>query len=259
MTGLVLLLLASSAIEQYNRANALFQQRKFAEAGESIDRALEADPRFVPALTLRGKLAMALGRKTVARESFEKAAALAPDAAYAQFMLGFFYYVENDFRKSAPALERASRLDPADPRAVLYLALSQEGLAQPELAISLYRKAIELEARADKPDPETYTAYGRLLFTLGRFEESARQVERVLELDPQSRDGHYERARLMLETGKFAKAAEEGEKALRSPEPGATERQIHFVLARAYAQLGRQDLYELHRRKLEESPASLRR
>jgi tetratricopeptide (TPR) repeat protein len=259
MTGLVLLLLASSAAEQYNRANALFQQRKFAEAGEAIDRALEADPRYVPALTLRGKLAMALERTAVAREAFEKAAALAPNSAYAQFMLGFFYYVENDFRKSAPALERASRLDPADSRAVLYLALSHEGLAEPELAISLYQKAIELETRAGKPDAETHTAYGRLLFTLGRLEESGRQVERVLQLDPQSRDGHYERARLMLGSRRFAEAAEEGEKALRSPEPGATERQIHFVLARAYAQLGRQDLYELHRRKLEESPASLRR
>jgi tetratricopeptide (TPR) repeat protein len=259
MMWLVPLLLASSAVDQYNRANALFQQRRFTEAGEAIERALEADPRYVPALTLRGKLAMALERNTVARESFEKAAGLAPDSAYAQFMLGFFYYLENDFRKSVPALERASRLNPADPRAVLYLALSQEGLAQPDLAIPLYRKAMELETRAGKADPETYTAYGRLLFALGRFEESARQVERVLELNPRSRDGHYERARLMLEARKFAEAAEEGEKALRSPPPGATERQIHFVLARAYAQLGRQDLYELHRRKLEESPASLRR
>jgi tetratricopeptide (TPR) repeat protein len=259
MRALLLLLLASSAIDQYNRANALFQQRKFAAAAEAIDSALEADPRYVPALTLRGKLAMALERNAVARESFEKAAALAPDSAYVQFMLGFFYYVENDFKKSVPALEHASHLDPADPRAVLYLALSHEGLAQPELAIPLYRKAIELEARAGQPDPETHTAFGRLLFTLGRFEESASQVEQVLALDPQSRDGHYERARLLLEARKFAEAAEEGEKALGSNRPGATDRQIHFVLARAYAQLGRQDLYELHRRKLEESPASLRR
>ena len=259
MKWFVLMWLASSAMDQYNRANVLFQQRRFTEAGEAIDRALEADPRYVPALTLRGKLAMALERNQVARESFEKAAGLAPDSAYAQFMLGFFYYVENDFRKSVPALERACRLDPADPRAVLYLALSEEGLAQPELAIPLYRKAIDLETRAGKPDTETYTAYGRLLFALGRFEESARQVDRVLELNRLSRDGHYERARLLLEARQFAEAAEEGEKALRSPLPGATERQIHFVLARAYAQLGRQDLYELHRRKLEESPPSLRR
>ena len=55
-------------------------------------------------------------------------------------MLGFFYYVDNSFSKAAATLETASRLNPNDPRALLYLALSEDGLGRPEVAPSLYRR-----------------------------------------------------------------------------------------------------------------------
>ena len=140
---------------------------------------------------------MAFNRFDIARAAFLKAVDLEPASAYAQFMLGFFYSFDNDFAKAAAPLETVSRLDPKDPRAFFYLALTEEGLARPDLALPLYQKTIVLETEAGKPNAETYTAYGRLLFSLGRYDESAAQVSRVLELDPKSRDGHYERGRLV--------------------------------------------------------------
>jgi tetratricopeptide (TPR) repeat protein len=158
-----------------------------------------------------------------------------------------------------PALENAARLDPKDARPVLYLAMSNEGLAKPELALTLYRKAIALEEAAGKPNPDTHTAYARLLLTLGREEESAVQVARVLELDPKSRDGHYERGRLLFDRGEYLEAAAEGETAFEQKGSGTTDRQIHFLLSRAYSKMGKKDLAELHRKQFEASPATLRR
>ncbi len=254
-----LLLSVTSAVEDYRQANLLFQQQKFTEAAESLDRSLKEDPTYVAAWTLRGKIAMAFNRFDIAREAFIKAVKLAPQSEYSHFMLGFFYYVDNDFVKAVPALQAASQLDPKNPQPQLYLAMSQEGLAKPELAVASYLRTIQLEAAAGKPNPDTHVAYGRLLLTLGRREESAEQVAQVLRLDPDSRDGHYELGRLSFEKGEFAEAAKEGEYALRQKGSGTTDRQIHFLLSRAYSKAGEKQLAALHRKQFEASPATLRR
>jgi tetratricopeptide (TPR) repeat protein len=255
----ILLLLASSAAEHYQRANALFEQQKFAESNEELDAALAADPRYVPALTLKGKLAMAFNRFDVARVAFERASLLAPDSSYAQFMLGFFHYVDNDFARAIPPLERARKIDPSDARATLYLAMSHEGLAEPEKAIVLYAETIQIETQRGKPSPETHTAYGRLLFTLGRHDQAERQFARVLELDANSRDGHYEQGRIAFERGRHAEAVIHGERALAAAGLGTTDRQIHFLLARAYSKLGKSEEATSHLKKFQSSPATLRR
>jgi len=259
MFAATLLLAAAIAPENYERANKLFTQRQFTQAGEALDLAIQENPNFVPAWTLRGKLAMAYDRFDVAKAAFLRAVHLDPNSAHAQFMLGFFYYVDNDFSNAVPALESALRLNPNDSRALLYLALSEDGLARPALAVSLYEKTIELETKTGQPNPETHTAYGRLLFTLDRNEESAQQVAEVLRLDPHSRDGHYESGRLAFAKGDFEKAALEGEKALTEPGSGTLDRQIHFLLTRAYSKLGNHALAKLHRKEFEASPPTLRR
>jgi tetratricopeptide (TPR) repeat protein len=174
-------------------------------------------------------------------------------------MLGFFYYVDNDFARAVPALQAAAKLKADDAPTLLYLAMSEEGLAHPDVASGIYRKAIAIESAQGRPSAETHIAYGRLLFTLGRYEDSAREVDRVLELDPASRDGHYEKGRLAFEKNQFAAAASEGEKALAEKGNGTSDRQIQFLLARAYAKLGDTSKAGLHRKEFEASPATLRR
>jgi tetratricopeptide (TPR) repeat protein len=250
---------AGGAQEEYRAANALFQQHRFAEAGEALDRALHADPKFVPAWILRGRLAMAVDRFDVARPAFERAVELAPDSAQTRFMLGFLLYVANDFGQARGVLTKAAALDPANADAVFYLAMTEEALAHPEEAQKDYERAIELQETAGRPNADTHTAYGRLLFAQERYEESARQVARVLRIDPSSRDGRYELGRLYFEAGKFALAAAEGEKAMQAKGLGTTDRQIHFLLTRAYAKAGDESRAEQHRKLFEASAPTLRR
>jgi tetratricopeptide (TPR) repeat protein len=259
VTLLLLVLLASSAADHYNRANAHFQRQNFEQAEAELSAALEQDPNLVPALTLRAKLAMGFNRFDIARASLQKAAELEPRSAYVQFLLGFFYYVDNDFLKAFPPLEAARKLNPGDPQTAFYLALTHEGLAQPGEAASFYKEAIALEEKQGRPSAETRVAYGRLLFSLGQFEPSAAQITRALQLDPKSRDAHYEHGRLCFEAEKFAEAAEAGERSLSFSGMGTTDRQIHFLLGRAYQKLGNSDLAAHHLEKFRASGASLRR
>lgn len=256
---LSLLLLASSALELYNEANALFRQQRYPEAEAALNASLRADPDLTPALTLKGKLAMGLNRFDVARECFEKAARLEPASAYAQFLLGFFHYVDNDFVKAIPALELARSLKADDSRTHFYLALSYEGVANPEQAAKLYLRTIELESAQRKPLADTHVAYGRFLFAQGDLGGSAKQIARALGLDANSRDAHYERGRLHFENGEWMKAIEEGETAFRLPGVGTTDRQIHFLLARAYSKSGNRDAAARQLALFRASGASLRR
>lgn len=257
MNWVCLALLASTAMANYERVNEFFRQGRYGDAGQAIDRALAEDPNLVPALTLKGKLAMGLNRFDEARESLTRAAQLEPDSGYTQFMLGFFYYVDNDFRKALAPLEKAAKLNPGDSRATFYLALTQEGLANPGAAIGQYQRTLELER--SKPSAETHTAYGRLLFTLGRYTESRLKIERALQLDPNSRDAHYESGRLFFQEGKFIQAAAEGERALSISGVGTLDRQIHFLLARAYLKGGNKVKAGEHLAKFKASGVSLRR
>jgi tetratricopeptide (TPR) repeat protein len=255
----LLLLFATSALEHYNQANALFAQQRFQEAAEKLEAALAADPKLVPALTLKAKLAMALNKFDIARTCLESAAAIQPDSHYVQFLLGFFYYVDNDFAKAIPALERARNLDPNNIRTLFYLALSFEGIAEPQKARELYEKTIELERRANKPSSETHVAFARLLFTLGEYPASEQHIKRALQLDPKSRDGHYETGRLHFERKQYEQAAAAGERALALTGAGTTDRQIHFLLARCYRKLGKVELADAHLAKFHASGVSLRR
>ncbi len=256
---IALFLLATSALEWYNQANTLFQQQRFEEAEIALNSALGAAPTLVPALTLKGKLAMGLNRFDIARQCFEKAASLEPASAYVQFLLGFFHYVDNDFAKAIPALEKARDLNPDDSRSYFYLALSYEGTANIEEAQKLYLHTIDLEHEQKKPLADTHVAYGRLLFAQGDIQASEKQIAIALDLAPESRDAHYEQGRIHFERSEWRKAIEEGQKAFALPGVGTTDRQIHFLLARGYAKTGNTELAARHLAAFHESGASLRR
>jgi tetratricopeptide (TPR) repeat protein len=230
----------------YQRANDLFVAKKFPEALAAIDEALRLDPKLVPALTLKAKLAMAAYRLDVARQCLERALALDPRAPYAQFLYGLEAYLGNDLAEALPRLRKARQLDPADPRAALYLGLTVESLGRPEEAMSLYEEAVRLERAAGALNSDTLVPGARLLLLLGRLTECERWLRQALELSPKSRDVHFEQARLLLKKDDPVQAAAEGETALALSEGVVQDAAIHYLLIRAYGQSGMPDRAAMH-------------
>ena len=224
----------SPGYKPYQRANALFVAKKFDQSLAAIEEALRLDPKLVPALTLKAKLAMTVNRYDIAKESLELALAADPISAYAQFLYGFQFYLANDLEMALPQLEKARQLNPADPRAALYLGLTVESLGRPNDAVSLYEETVRLEQAAGAPQAATFLIGSRLLLLLGRLEDCERWIRQALRADPNSRDCHYELARLLLRRGDAVQAALQGETALRLSNGDVADSQIHYLLIRAY-------------------------
>jgi len=248
-----------AALAAYQQAQSLFQQNRLEQSLAALEEALKLNPKLVLALTLKARLAMAANRLDVAKTCLLKAVEIEPQSAYAQFLLGFFYYLDNDFKNALPPLDRARQLMPDDARTQFYLALTYEALGRNDDAIANYEQAIRLGATEKAQLADTLTAYARLLFTLGRYGESEKLIDRALAVAPDSRDGNYEKGRLLFEKRDYAGAIACGERALALQGVGVTERQIHFLLARAYTKTGRKELAEFHLAKFRASNPSLRR
>jgi tetratricopeptide (TPR) repeat protein len=140
-----------------------------------------------------------------------------------------------------------------------YLALTLEGLGRTGDAIEVYERGLKLQKGSSPQLADMLVAYGRLLFTLGRYDDSEKLIDRALAAQPDLRDAHYEKGRLRFERRDYAAAIRYGKRALELPGVGTTERQIHYLLARAYGQNGQKELAETHLAKFRAAPPTLRR
>ena len=223
-----------------------------AEAITAAQARLLSDPTNLDALLLLGRAEMARQNFAEAVTLFTKAAQHHPSSHRVHFMLGFALYVENDFRLALRALDQASRLNPKDANTILYRALSHAGLAEPNEARPLFESALRLSR-----DPEIRLAYARLELESGNRTQARTLIAQALELAPTSREAHYEMARLKLDSDQAAQAATEAELALQLPGTGVTERQLHFLLTKAYTALGNTAKAAQHRKAFEAIPPRL--
>ena len=251
-TALILAVFAGLVLGQsagraaYDRANRLFEQRQYQECMNALDEALRLDPDLVPALTLRARLAMAINRYDVAKQSLERAISAEPSAWYPRFLYGFQLYQQNEMPAAIAALEKARDLNPRASEPALYLGLADEALGRTDQALSLYRRAVQLEDAAGKPHVETVLTLSHLLLLLGEFDECGRVIQHAAKVDPKSRDPHFEAGRLAMKLGNFAVAAREGEAALQLSSGDISDKQVHFLLTRAYRAMGRDAEAERH-------------
>jgi tetratricopeptide (TPR) repeat protein len=213
---------------------------------------LAGDPANLNALLLLGRAEMARERYAEARRYFQRAVDAQAASQRARFLLGFCLYVDNEFRDAVPVLREASRLNPKDAMALLYLALSHQGLAEFAEAKRYFEAAMERSRGA-----EIRLAYARALMENGEAGAAQTLLRKALELEPQSREVHYEMARWHLEYGAAGAAAAAAELAMQLPGSGTPDRQIHFLLARAYGKLGDAAKAAEHRRAFEAIPPRL--
>jgi tetratricopeptide (TPR) repeat protein len=244
---------------EYRKAGALFQQQRYQEALSAVEEALRLDGKFVPALVLKARLAMVANRFDLARVCLKRAVEIAPDSAENWFLLGFVNYLENDFMAALTSLEKAASLKPEHVNTQFYLALTFEGLGRSDDAIGVYERGLKLGQGSSPQVADMLVSYGRLLFTLGRFDDSERLIDKALSARPDLRDAQYEKGRLRFERRDYAGAIKYGKRALELPGAGTTERQIHYLMARAYGQTGEKELAEAHLAKFRASPPTLRR
>jgi tetratricopeptide (TPR) repeat protein len=206
---------------------------------------------MVPALVLKARLATFAHRPDVAKSCLITAVTADPTSEEAQFFLGVFYYMQNDFNLAISPLQTAQTLSPRNPLPVFYLAMTYEATGDTSQALDLYQKAVSLSPEKSPQSASILVAYGRFLLVMGRAEESIENDRRAIDRDPESRDAHYELAKGLEHDGDFKNAALEGELALTLPALGTSDAQIHFLLATLYRKLNEPDLAKAHLEKFQ--------
>lgn len=259
MIWLLALQLALGPAQHYEKAKQDFAERKFPEAVSEVDAALHDKPDMVPALVLKARLAMFAHRPDIAKSCLITAITADPTSEDAQFFLGVVYYVENDFNLAVSPLQTAQSLSPKNPLPVFYLAMTHEALGDATQALTLYQQAEDLSPEKTPQSSSILVAYGRFLFSMGRFKDSIAKDRLALEADAKSRDAHYELAKGLDHEGDFKDAALEGELALTLPELGTSDAQIHFLLANIYLKLKQPDRAKAHLEKFKAAPQTTNR
>ena len=245
--------------QHYDNARDDLAKMQFGPADEEVDLALRLDPNFVPALILKARLALFAHRPDIAKSCLIKAVIVDPSSESAQFFLGMFYYLQNDFALGISPLEKARDLSPKAPLPPFYLAMSKEAMGDAPSALRLYEEA---EALSPEKTPRTaaiLVAHGRLLYSLGKYDEGIAKDQLAIEADNQSRDAFYERAKGLEHQGKHQAAAADGERALTLPELGTSDSQIHFLLGNIYLKLNQPVLAESHLAKFHAAPQTTQR
>src|ERR1700761_989322 len=259
MILLLALQLAIGATQHYENAKQDFAQKKFSQAVSEVDAALHESPYMVPALVLKARLATFAHRPDIAKSCLITAVTADPSSEDAQFFLGVFYYLQNDFKLAISPLQTAQTLSPKSPLPVFYLAMSHEAMGDTNQALDLYQQAVKLSPEKSPQSASILVAYGRLLLVLGRTEDGIDKDRRAIDMDPESRDAHYELAKGLDHHGDFKNAAREGETALTLPALGTSDAEIHFLLATLYRKLNQPDLAKSHLEKFQAAPQTTTR
>jgi tetratricopeptide (TPR) repeat protein len=224
-------------------AELLLAGGRAAEADALSAKAVSVDSRNVGALVMRGRILAMKGESSLAEQSLLKACELAPDDPQAHFELGGLYDRLLRNGKAVEQFEQVIRLSPQNPRVYDYLALNLEPLGRFEQAERAYRNGLAVN-RGPLFDSFLDYNYGRFLIKLNRLDEAVRYLDHAVELKPDTRAVHFERAKLAEKLGKYEQARSEAERALALPDPAGVilDLQVYYQLVGIYTQLGQKEL-----------------
>jgi len=245
--------------QDYENATRDLARMQFTQAEQEVDAALHASPYFVPALVLKARLALVAAHPDVAKRCLVAAVTINPSSEEAQFYLGVFNYLQNDFKLAIAPLKTAASLSARDPMPPFYLALTEEALGNGPDALAFYQQAENLSPEKIGQTAAILVAYGRFLYSLGRYKESIDRERRAVEANDESRDAHYELAKGLDHEADYQAAAQEGEHALTLPKSGTSDAQIHFLLGNVYLKLKQYDLAHAHLDKFRAATQTTRR
>jgi tetratricopeptide (TPR) repeat protein len=185
----------------FGRALFLVGDRKSAE--REIEKALEFDPKFVPALLVKASFAGAAGGDNKqARKLVEQALALDPKSSDA---LNAMALLEGDAKKAVSLLKKAWELDSSNTAALLNVARVQMSMGEQEEAL----KSVELALKADPELEEAHLMKGAILLAMNMVEKAIPELEKEIALHtPYGSEASFKLAEIYARRGEYEKAVE---------------------------------------------------
>jgi tetratricopeptide (TPR) repeat protein len=185
------------AIAELNRANASPTAKEFFDhlnkAVSLADKASEGERLLIQA-TQAGANAEAAKQK----ELLDKLVAAFPNDERAHFLLGGYFFGQQDFTSAIEHYKKATELAPAYSPAYNILGYAYRQNNDFANAETAFKKYIELIPN----DPNPYDSYAELLLKMGKFDDSIVQYRKALSIDPNFVNSHNGIAAALTYLGK---------------------------------------------------------
>lgn len=133
-------------------------------------RLLSENPKFAPAIKLKGMLLEEAGQASEAETAYEEALKLAPNDPDLLFKTGVYQLAAGDRAQAIKLLEHSTKILPGDGEAQFYLAQAYHLNGQDKLALA----AIRASLKAEPDNPPVWQKYGELLCSTGDCEAGLR-------------------------------------------------------------------------------------
>lgn len=171
---------------QYLLGLVAFQLQDTAAAATHLRVVVRRRPDDLLALKLLARAAAASGGATEALSVLQRVVDASPRDAEAWSLLGRLHQDAQRFAPAARALERALQLDPADVAALAALANANVGLGRIDAAEATFRRAVEVNDRKPRPQPDVDASYAIFLLRVNRVEDATARARRAAALGPET-------------------------------------------------------------------------
>jgi len=141
---------------------------------------LEKNPKFEPAIKLKGMLLEEEGQGAEAAKTYAEALKLAPNDPELLLKLGVFNLTAGDKDEAIKLLQRCTRIHPTDGDANFYLAQAYHLNGQNELALGAIRQSL----KAEPDNASVWQKYGELLCDAGDCEGGLGWLLKAQKADP---------------------------------------------------------------------------
>ena len=229
------------------------------QALEKYEHSLTLDQEYDQTYRLMGSLYMDRGEWEKAAESYRRVAELRPDLVEVNSALGYIYAQLGDLEAAIRENLTVTQRSPTDFNSHKNLALLYSQVEQPDKALEMAQRALEIAPEDQKPgiaqliqqlggqvevppeevaDPQTLLAEGQKLLEEQKWAEAAEAYLRVLEVDPNAIQAHSALGYIYAQQGELEKAIQENLIVVQS---APQDYNSHKNLALLYNQMGRMD------------------
>jgi serine/threonine-protein kinase len=146
-----------------------------AEAEKAFRKAEEIEPKSTKPHFWLGFLFNSLDKSKEAEEELNRALTLNPNDWHARMNLGLLFYKAAKYSEAATEWEKVSKLTPQNTTVLGNLAAVYQQMDRNEEAASVLQRSLEI-----KPDADTYSNLGTLMFFQARYAESVPLFEKAV-------------------------------------------------------------------------------
>lgn len=171
------------AIANFNQGQDWKKQGKFEQAIACFQKAIAADPNYIPAHNNLGTLLQQQNRLSEAITCYQNALKINPNSALTLTNLGSIYLIEGQLNQAEELLKRALELNPELVPALYNLGLLYKQQAKLDEAIQLFQTA----AKHQRNYADAYFELGQIWEFQSQFTLAKLAYERVQKLNPNAK------------------------------------------------------------------------